>query len=272
MDRIHIKNLEIYCHHGVLKEENVLGQKFLVSADLYTDIKKAGSTDDITYSINYAEVSHFIKEYMKDHTYKLIESVAEHLSEQLLLRFPLIRKISLTVKKPWAPILLPIDTVSVEIERGWHRSYLSIGSNMGDKERHIKSALTLMEKDKKIKVKQCSELIVTEPYGDVEQDDFLNGAVEIDTLYTPQELLEKLHQIEQEGGRKRTVRWGPRTIDIDILLYDDEIISEENLIIPHREMHLRAFVLNPLASIAPWVRHPVLGQTILVLQGGLQRD
>lgn len=266
MDKITISNLEIYSHHGVLKEENVLGQKFLISADLYTDIKKAGKTDEISCSINYAEVSHFIKKFMKENTFKLIEAVAEQMSEEIILAFPLIDKIVLTVKKPWAPILLPLDTVSVEVERGWHRAFLSIGSNIGDKKEHLDKAVWALKEDKKIRLEKVADYIVTKPYGNVEQDDFLNSAVSIKTLYTPQELLAKVGEIEQADGRERNLHWGPRTIDLDILLYENMIVEDENLVIPHREMHLRQFVLEPMAQIAPWVVHPVYGKTVQMLK------
>ena len=272
MDCITIKDLEVYCHHGVLKEENVLGQKFLVTAELFTNIKKAAQTDDLVYSINYAEVSHFIEEYMKTHTFRLIETVAEQLAAEILLHFTLVKKIKIIVKKPWAPILLPLDTVSVTAERQWSQVYISAGSNMGDRKKHIETALDKLKSDEKIRDFIVSSLIETKPYGYTEQADFLNGAVSFQTLYSPEELLEVIHRIEKEGGRERVLHWGPRTIDLDILLYEDKVIQTEELIIPHREMHLRKFVLEPLAQIAPWVVHPVLNKTISELQGGLSDD
>ena len=104
-----------------------------------------------------------------------------------------------------------------------------------------------------------SDFIVTAPYGGVEQDDFLNGAMRIRTLLTPFELLDRLHEIEAEADRKRVIRWGPQTLDpgLILLLYDDEILDTPQLHIPHIEMHKRDFVLKPLAQIAPWVRHPI---------------
>ena len=99
MDKIKITNLEVYCHHGVFAEENVLGQKFLISSILYTDIEEAARNDDISKSINYGEVCHYIKELMEAHTYKLIESVAECLANNILLRFPLAYKVQIEVKK-----------------------------------------------------------------------------------------------------------------------------------------------------------------------------
>ena len=95
-----------------------------------------------------------------------------------------------------------------------------------------------------------------------DQDEFLNGALKLRTLLTPHELLERLHEIEREAKRERVIRWGPRTLDLDILLYDSEILDDEELHIPHIEMHKRDFVLKPLAQIAPYARHPVYNRTV----------
>ena len=113
-----------------------------------------------------------------------------------------------------------------------------------------------------ISVKKVSQLIRTKPYGDVVQEDFLNGALEIETLLTPQELLEALHVIEDAAGRTREVRWGPRTLDLDILFYDKLIYESDDLIIPHVDLENRRFVLEPLFEIAPGYRHPVFHKTV----------
>lgn len=266
MDEIRIENLEVYCHHGVLKEETVLGQKFLVSLTLFTDTRQAGKSDDLSHSIDYASVAHFVEERMKGKNYKLIEAAAECLAEDILMAFPLVERLRMELKKPWAPILLPLDTVCVCIERGWQTVYLSVGSNMGDKRAHIEKAVEGLKQDEKIRRLVVSSLIETKPYGYTEQEDFLNGAIGLQTLYTPEELLDKIHEIEKEGGRERTLHWGPRTIDLDIVLYGDEVIQTDELTIPHREMHLREFVLSPLAELAPWAKHPVLGCTVSELE------
>lgn len=262
MDQIKISNLEVFCHHGVFKEENVLGQKFLVSVVIYADLSAASARDDITKSINYGEVCHFIKNEMEIYTFKLIETLTEHLARKLLITFPMIEKINLEVKKPWAPILLPIETVSVVMEREWHKVYLSIGSNLGDKEKNLNSAIELLNADEFCKVMKISSFIETEPVGGVEQDNFLNGALELKTLRTPSEVLELIGFIENELKRVRTIHWGPRTIDLDILFYDNEILKTDNLTIPHQEMANRGFVLQPLNEIAPRVIHPILGKTV----------
>lgn len=262
MDQIKIENLELFCNHGVFPEENALGQKFLVSAVLYTDTRKAGKTDEITDSIHYGEICHRIKELMEHNTFKLLERAAEFICEDLLLSYSLLQKIDLTIKKPWAPIGLSLETVAVSITREWHKVYLGIGSNMGERETYLNEAVKALDAEKDIVVTKVSDWIVTKPYGYVDQEDFLNGCIAIRTLKTPYELLDFLHQVEQEAGRERIIHWGPRTLDLDILFYDKLIMEEDDLIIPHKEIAKRAFVLQPLCQIAPNFLHPVTSQTI----------
>lgn len=270
MDRIKIQNLEVFGHHGVFSEETKLGQKFLVNATMYTNTRAAGYSDDLEKSINYGEVCHFITGYMQNHTFKLIEAVAEHMSQAMLMEYPLLQKLDLEIRKPWAPIGLPLENVSVEISRGWHTAYIALGSNMGDKEKYLNEAVEKLQQTSDCQVLKVSDFLVTAPYGGVEQDDFLNGALALKTLLTPQELLERLHEIEQEAHRERLIHWGPRTLDLDILLYDDLVLDTPDLIIPHVEMHLRDFVLIPLTQIAPWKRHPILGLTVSQMLADLQ--
>ena len=269
-DRIHIKNLEIFAKHGVFPEENVLGQKFVVSAVLFTSTREAGQTDDLTKSIHYGEVSHFIRRFLEDHTYQLLETVAERLAEELLLKTERLEGVRLEIKKPWAPVGLPLETVSVEIERGWHTAYIALGSNMGDKRAYLDLGVEGLRRTKGCQISAVSDYLATEPYGVTDQDEFLNGAMKIRTLLTPFELLKRLHEIEQEAGRERIIRWGPRTLDLDILLYDDLILDDEELHIPHIEMYKRDFVLKPLCQIAPYVRHPMYNRTVQELLEALE--
>ncbi|MDE5872998.1 MAG: 2-amino-4-hydroxy-6-hydroxymethyldihydropteridine diphosphokinase, partial [Lachnospiraceae bacterium] len=176
-----------------------------------------------------------------------------------------VKTVHIMLCKPEAPINMTFDTVYIDITRGRHTVYLGLGSNLGDKEGYLDYAVDQLGKDDYIRVNRVSSYIVTKPYGNVEQDDFLNGCIEIETLYSPQELLEIINDIEQGAGRKRVIHWGPRTLDIDILLYDREIIMEENLKIPHAEMARRSFVLEPLCEIAPFAYHPGYNKTIIEL-------
>lgn len=262
MDKITIDKLEVFANHGVYPEENVLGQKFIISVILYTSTRKAGVTDELSFSVNYGEVSHFIRKYMTEHTWKLLECAAEHLAQAILLEYPLVKKLDLEIQKPWAPIGLPLNTVSVKITRGWHTAYIALGSNIGDKKAYLDMAVKHLNERKDCQVKKVSDYLVTAPYGVTDQDDFLNGALELQTMLDPEELLQTLHQIEQEANRVRTIHWGPRTLDLDILMYDDLVLDTPELHIPHIEMHLRDFVLIPMDQIAPWKRHPLTGKTV----------
>lgn len=262
MDKIEIKNLEIFANHGVFPEENVLGQKFVISATLYTDTRKAGLTDELTASIHYGEVSHMITKFTKEHTYKLLEALAENLCQMLLQELPLLKMITLRVEKPWAPVGLPLETVAVETTRGWHTAYVAFGSNLGDKKKFLDDGIQGLRTTPSCEVEAVSEYLVTEPYGGVEQDEFLNGVLKLRTLLTPEELLDRLHELEAAANRERIIHWGPRTLDLDILFYDNEIIDTPDLHIPHIDMENRDFVLKPMDEIAPYYRHPVLNKTI----------
>ncbi|MBR1744255.1 MAG: 2-amino-4-hydroxy-6-hydroxymethyldihydropteridine diphosphokinase [Lachnospiraceae bacterium] len=270
MDKIEIRGIEIFAKHGVLPEENALGQKFLISASLFLDTGKAGMSDELSDSVNYAEVAAFLKEEASQKVFRLLEALAEHLAKKVLLSFPLVEKIRITIEKPWAPIGIPLDTVSVSVKRGWHELYLGIGSNMGEKRKNIEEAIRLLSEDEETKVLRVSELIMTKPVGYTEQDDFLNGALQVKTLRSPERFLDRIGEIEKVLKRERKIHWGPRTIDIDILLYDEEIIQTERLVIPHREMLKRRFVLEPLSEIAPYAVHPVTGKRVEELLAALE--
>lgn len=261
-DEIHIENLEFFARHGVFPEETKLGQKFIVSLTMYMNTRKAGKNDDLEMSVDYGAVSHFITEYMQNNTFLLIEAAAENLVRELLLKFPLLEGIDLELKKPWAPIGLPVEYASVKISRFWHRAYLGMGSNMGNKKGYLDQAIEKLNGQPECVVEKVSDYLVTEPYGGVEQDDFLNACLVLKTLLSPEELLDILHKFEQEAHRERIIHWGPRTLDLDILMYDDLVMENDDLIIPHIEMHKREFVLKPLREIAPNIRHPVYRKTV----------
>lgn len=261
-DKITIRGLRIFAHHGVFEEETRLGQTFVVNANLFTSTRSGGLKDNLEDTISYADVCQFLTEYLQQNTWKLLEAAVEHACRELLIRYPLLHKVELELEKPSAPIPYPFDSVSVCITRGWHRVFVALGSNMGDKQGYLNDAVRSLKSDPYIRVKQVSTYYVTKPYGDVEQDDFLNGAIELEVLYTPHELLDVLHTIEKAAKRERLIHWGPRTLDLDILLYDDIVQDDCHLTIPHPDMHNRDFVLKPMTELAPHVVHPLLRKTM----------
>lgn len=140
------------------------------------------------------------------------------------------------------------------------KTIVALGSNMGDRRGYIQRALEKIE-ERAGRVVSASDIIETRAYGLEEQDDFLNMVILLDTDLSPRDLLRCLNEIEAELERIRDIRWGPRTIDLDIIYYGDEIINEEDLIIPHQDLHNRRFVLEPLCQIAPDWKDPRSGKS-----------
>ncbi len=138
-----------------------------------------------------------------------------------------------------------------------HIVYLSLGSNLGDRQKNIGNAIHYL-KEEGIILTTASSFFMTEPVGFLLQPEFLNQVIKAETSLSPQKLLQLVLMIENEIGRIRVFHWGPRIIDIDILLYDDSVVKQKNLIIPHQELHKRNFVLIPLVEIEPELIHPVL--------------
>ena len=271
-DQIIVEDLQIYAHHGVYRQENEKGQNFFISAVLDTDTRAAGMADDLGLSTNYGVVCRFLHTFLTEHTYKLIETAAEKASEALLLQFPYVRQVTMEVKKPEAPITVPFGSVSVKITRGWHRVYIACGSNIGDRRAHLSAAVDALLMDKRCRVLRVSDWVETTPYGGVEQADYLNGVLSIETHYTPEELLEVLQGIEKAEARERKERWGPRTLDLDILLYEGRLMDTDKLTIPHKDMQNRDFVLKPLSQIAPYERHPVFNKAVVELLAEVERN
>ena len=146
--------------------------------------------------------------------------------------------------------------------------YIAFGSNIGDRGAAIEEALNLIEQNE-MKIVKRSKIYETEPYGYVDQPSFLNGAVEVETNLSCRDVLERLLSIENQIGRVREFKWGPRIIDLDIIFYNNEIYDEEDLKVPHPDMQSRDFVLKPLNDLCPDYVHPILGNTIRELLGEL---
>ena len=141
-------------------------------------------------------------------------------------------------------------------------AYIGFGSNVEDRQSYIHQALDCLSGEEHASVVQVSSIYETEPVGNEEQDWFLNGIAKVETDVLPPKLLTILQEIERKVGRQQRLHWGPREIDLDILIYDRFCVNSPTLVIPHPEMHQRRFVLEPFAEIAPDVIHPIFQERI----------
>ena len=272
MEQIFIQDLEVFGRHGVYAQEKEKGQTFLVQARADLDFSAAAREDALERTVNYGELCYLIRDFFERERYDLLETAAEKLAMAILETYPGVSGLYLEIGKPQAPIEMKFKNVGVRVEKRFHRAALSIGSNMGDKKAHLDFAVETLSNDPAIRNLTVSDYISTSPYGYAEQDDFLNAALTFDTCLTPEQLLDCLHEIEVARNRERIIRWGPRTLDLDIVLYDDWIINRPELTIPHTDMHNRLFVLKPLAQIAPGWVHPWKHKNIKELYEELADD
>ena len=149
-------------------------------------------------------------------------------------------------------------------------AYVALGSNLGNKKENLLRAIELL-KNHGVNILAVSSFLVTKPYGVTDQSDFLNGAIKLEYNKSPEELLEVLLAVEQEMGRVRLRHWGERIIDLDLLLFEQEVINSKKLVLPHKDMENREFVLAPLAEIAPQIVPPNGSETIMELLTNLRK-
>ncbi len=268
MDKIVIKDLEVSGIHGA---DHQIAD-FLISAELALNLKTAGDTDQISHTINYIDLCKDMEKYFSGLDHKLIETSAEDLARHILLNYLPVNSVFLEIRMPSKPEGHKLRFSGITIKREWHTAFIGVGSNMGDRYKNITRAGSMIDGTGLCKVKRISRIYQTEPFGYVEQDKFLNCVFEVRTLFTPLQLIKKLLKIETALKRERNIHWGPRTIDLDILFYDNIITSFESAVIPHPRLHERMFVLKPLCDIAPYYLHPVLNERCYRIAENLESE
>ncbi|MGN0807662.1 MAG: 2-amino-4-hydroxy-6-hydroxymethyldihydropteridine diphosphokinase [Candidatus Coproplasma sp.] len=262
MSVINIKGIKVSACHGVLESEKCDPQPFVFDVAIDCDITAASVSDDVCDTVNYAEVCTLVVDFCKKNCFNLIERLAFGASKEIIKAFPKIKAVEVTVHKPHAPIPHPFEDVFVTARVERNEVILSLGSSQGDRQAALNFAIDKLSEVDGIEILKVSSFVESQPYGGVAQNTFLNGAVLISTILTPQSLLNAIHKIEEECGRVRTQRWADRTLDIDIVFFGDKVIESDGLCIPHPDYENRDFVLIPVKEIAPFFVCPLTHKRI----------
>lgn len=261
-DCVILKDYEVVACHGVNPEEKINPQRFLFSIEVVCDFSLAAQNDDIAQTISYSAVKKYIKCFCEQNCFDLIETLAVRIAEGILVEFELAKAVTLTVKKPDAPMSGKFEYAGVRVKRAWHTVYLALGSNEGDKNGYLDFAIEKLKSNPLIKFVRESNRMISEPYGGIAQGEFVNSALECMTVLAPKQLLAFINEIESQGGRVRKEHWGNRTLDIDIIFYDNLISGDKELSLPHIDMQHRLFVLQPLTELCPEYIHPLLRKRV----------
>lgn len=274
-DTIRLTGLTATGRHGVFDFEKREGQPFRVDTELTLDLRAAGRSDQLKDTVSYVEIAELIEAAITGEPFDLIEALADHLAREILRSDARLLAAEVTVHKPQAPLSQSFQDVSVtarrtradlhpgpgqevsEISGAEVRAVLALGSNLGDSAATLDSAVASLRSHGELRLIAASPLARTRPVGGPEdQPDFLNQVIEIATTLSPQGLLALTQQVEAEHHRARgaengEIRWGPRTLDIDIITYADAHVSTDSLQIPHPRAAQRGFVLVPWMWMDP---------------------
>lgn len=258
-----------------LKTEAIIGcydyernQKQPLVINLELELGNWNYPDELIHTVNYAELCQLIRELTQASKFLLLESLAHYLVDELFTRYSQIKQIKINISKP---DVCAAENCLIQVEYSQARAYkiaLALGSNLNNPQHQLISAIEfLSEIVSEIKV---APFYKSSPQGFSEQDDFYNTCISGVTTLEPQELLIALKKIEKRMGKSEQFTNGPRIIDLDIILFDDQVVQGLFLQIPHPRMHERDFVLQPLAEIEPNWRHPKLQLSIKELLANLQ--
>lgn len=255
-DRITIDGIVVSTLVGALPHEREIRQPIRVDLELDVDLHDAGRSDELADTVHYGEVAARVVETMQESKDVLLERLADRVAETVV-GFERVEAVDVTVTKIRPPVPETLDHTAVRIRRSAadyelspreaHTAIVALGSNLGDREGYLRLAV-----DRLGTVTRTSDVYETAPVGGPDgQGAYLNMVVEVRTILDPYALLRRCRQIEAEGMRQRTVRWGPRTLDVDLLFYEDVTIDDPRLTLPHPRLAERRFVLEPLSEIAP---------------------
>lgn len=279
-DRIEVRGLRVRGRHGVLDAERRDGQDFLIDAVLAVDTRPAAASDDLSLTVDYAGLSDRLAAIVGGEPVNLIETLAERLAQACLAE-PAVRQAEITVHKPDAPMGRPFGDVSVTICRvrpvraGPVRAVIALGSNLGDRLQELQRAVDALAATPGLALTAVSPVYETAPVGGPEQPDYLNAVVLAQTSRPASDLLARAHAIEAAAQRTRAERWGPRTLDVDIIAYGEELSSDPVLTLPHPRAQERAFVLAPWHDADPGAVLPGRGRVAALLaavgDGGIRR-
>ncbi|GAB6901102.1 2-amino-4-hydroxy-6-hydroxymethyldihydropteridine diphosphokinase [Kineosporia succinea] len=261
LDQIRLSGVTARGTHGVFDFERREGQDFVIDVVLHTDIAPAAASDDLTKTTHYGELAGTVADIVRGEPVDLIETLAERIA-LACLQPPGVIAADVAVHKPQAPIEETFGDVVVAIRR--ERTVLlerapaepvpvvlALGTNMGDRLMILRGAVSDLRETEGLEVDVLSPVIQTDPVGGPEQPDYLNAVVLCTTTLSAYDLLAACNRIEAGFGRERTVRWGPRTLDIDVISYGDLRSYDEKLTLPHPRAHERAFVLAPWLAADP---------------------
>lgn len=254
-DQIVLQGISAKGFHGVLDFEKRDGQTFVVDVTMTVDLSAAGASDDLADTVNYAEVAGDVVALIEGESLDLIEALAARIADRVLAR-PLVEAVEVVVHKPEAPVGHPFTDVQVRVLRERQTPVvIAMGSNLGDSVETLHDAAVALYG--LIDVDEVSPLVETDPVGGPDQPAYLNAVVTGTTHLAPATLLAALHDIEAAHGRTREVRWGPRTLDLDLVQYGDPVFDTDvrvdgpALTLPHPRAHERAFVLVPWLQAEP---------------------
>lgn len=249
MNEIKIDRIKFRANHGVFAFEKEQGQDFYLSINIKTNFEETLFNDDLNNTIHYGYISDDAILFLQENTFDLIETAIYRLSDFLFSKYDQIDELELEIFKPDAPVDLEFKDISVKVRHKRNNVFIALGSSIGKKDDYFDKAIKMLKESEGVYQIRESKRYKSSPLGNAAKEEFLNSVIEIKTILSPLKLLEILNNIEDSLDRKRDIKWGDRTIDLDILFYNNQIICKENLIIPHPEIKNRDFVLKPMIDL-----------------------